>query len=472
MKKILIKLIAITLILSACGEKPSTESVKVERFIKSELTVEEILDLSITKKTPSFEIYAKSEAKNQAIIISQSSGIITNLNASLGQNIKVNEVLAIIGNSLSTDINNSQINSSNEALTQNEKSKNNLEKISNVSIESAKIAKDIAYETYTNAKNQLKSTQNINEIQLKSTKDANKKAKNAYYDADEALENYKNSNNDKSKLSELENQVDSLYFAYKQSKYTLEQVEESQKAQENQLKYAIEIAQNQYQLSEKQYQNAVLSIEGQKIALDSQELQLKSNKDLLEINQKYLKIRSPIKGIITEIYAKENNFIASGQSLVKIEDPNEIMLSASLNDSEIKQIKLHDTVDVFYNDKTLKGQITKISPTPNQNTKKTEIEISLNKNEEIQSGILVKVEFYSSKRENIYIPISSIFIKDEKKLVKTINTNNFIELIEIESGEIFGNLIEIKKGLKGDEKVLIKGQSFIDAGHKIVINKK
>lgn len=472
MKRIFTILALLTFTLSACSKEIVEIKPKVARYITNEVSEDEIFDLKKENIQASFEKYAQSETKNQASIISQTTGLITDLKVEIGSTVKKNQSIATIGNSLVTDINSKQIESSNNSLQIIEESKNNTVKLSQISIESAEIGINTAYESYKNATQQLKNSENLYDIQYDSANNAYKTAKNNYYDAEDALDNFKLNNFDAEKISEMEAQVKVLKNAYKQSKYALEQVEEGQNSQQDQLKYAIDIAENQYKLAQEQYNSAKLASNSQLIGIDSQVNQINSAKDLLVLNQKYNTIKSPINGVVTELFIKKNSFTGSGQSIAKIEDPSEIILKTSLNESELKLISLYDNVELINEDVQLTGKINRISPTPNVNTKKTEIEISLPENTDIKSGKMIKIRFTSTKEDSIFIPINAIVLKDNQKTVKILDEKNFIISKDVEIGEIFGNLIEIKNGLTGDEIILAKGQNFFEEGNKIVINKR
>ncbi|MDX9970904.1 MAG: efflux RND transporter periplasmic adaptor subunit [Candidatus Gracilibacteria bacterium] len=471
MKKLLAILATASLILlNSCSKTDdATPQAKISRHINAKLTKEEIIDLNQNRFYPEFSKYANSEAKNSVTIIAQSSGIITSLPISSGDKVKTKQTIAKIGNSLASDINQSQINASENSLELLQESKENVLKGTKLSLETTEISVKTAQESYQNATLQKKNTEDLFEIQYDSANTSYKTAKNAYNDASDALEDFKLNNFDPEKIAEKEAQVKALKTAYKQSKYALEQVEENQEAQKDQLDYAIEVAKNQYELAKKQYDSIALSNSSQLLGIEGQELQLNGSKELLEINKKYNTITSPINGIVERIHVSENSFVGSGQSIATIEDPSEIILKTSLNENEIKLIKLYDLVEVFNEDEVFSGKINSINHTPDPSTKKYEIEISLPKNTNIVSGKLIKIKFKYTENEKIFIPINSIAIHNGKKSVKILDDKNFINELEIETGEIFGNLIEVKNGLFGNEKILAQGQSFLENGTKIVI---
>lgn len=444
---------------------------KIERFISVEISEDEILDLNSEKPTPEFTKYAKSESKNKATIVAQSTGEVIELNFQMGEKVIKNQQIAKIGNSLSGDINQSQINSAENSLNIAEKSKENTVNLSKIGKTSAEIALNTAKESLNNAKTQYKNAENIYDIQYENAEKTYKTARNNYYDAKDALENFKLNNFEEEKIEEMEAQVNALKSAYKQSKYALEQMEESEKAQNDQLKFAIEMAENQYKLAEEQYKSSIISSSSQILGQESQILQIKSSKELLEINKKYNSIKTPISGIISELFVDKNSFVAQGQQIAKIEDPSEIILKTQLNETEISLIKLYDTVEVLFEDRIISGKINNIQKNLDPQTGKADIEISLPKESGIISGKLIKTVFKTKTEEKIYIPINALSIKDKKNIVKTINEKSFIELKEVETGEIFGSLIEIKAGLSGNEKVLTKGNAFIEKNYKVLISK-
>ena len=158
---------------------------------------------------------------------------------------------------------------------------------------------------------------------------------------------------------------------------------------------------------------------------------------------------------------------APGQVLLKIESTGDLTIKTSVNTSEAELINLEDKVKITANNKDYEGEIVSISPTPNEVTKKIDIEIEVDDSEGLSAGSFVKVHFVSTPTNQIYIPLNSILISDGKKLAKTVLDNNTILCKPIETGQIIGDYIEVLSGLDGDEQIISSITSFLEDGEKV-----
>ncbi len=485
-KKILSPLLIISLlfITSACNQNTVeiVEKGKIDRFIVKEIQNTSIFDLnqehaniSYTKKTTAYS--------NQTVNINaQISGKLQNLNVEIGDYVFEGDLIATLGGSLATDVNNVQLDTAKELEKINNISKNLTEQSSTININSAKTGAKTALESYNNSLQSLENSKNIYYEQLDGAEIAEElaengydRAKEVYYEALHNLESIENSN-DYVSIAQAEAQVAAAKIAKENSKLSLEQagngIDQIQKgfnSQEDQLEFAIQSSYNQYQIALNQLQSSETGQLQQLNGLDAQIAQSDSSKKISELNQKYSRITAPISGTITKVFIDENNLVNPGQIIATVEETSNIILKTSLNENEVRLIKQGDKVDIIGDKRTLTGTVLHISPTINPNTKKIDIEISAPKDSKIPAGILMTVKFYSSANDRLFIPLNSIFIIDNIKNVKIVSDTNFIRYKQVQVGIIIGDYIEILSGLNGDERLITSTTTFLSEGDLIAI---
>lgn len=392
MKKLLaIALIASTIVLSACNK--DAKSPLIERGTPAEKQTLNTYDLK--KENPSifFEKTATIKAQTNSTVSSEIAGRITKVNVENGQTVKKGDILVTLGDSLSTDIQEKQAQAANEGLY-------------------------LSYETRYLTNQLGENTMESIEIALDTAKDNLKQAKKAY------------------------SKAESLYDG----------TNEAQKEQLKQLKQGEEMARKQYQSAIIQQDQAQISREMQLIQAQNQLNQAQLNQEIANMSTEKKYVRAPINGVITSINAEEGNITGPGQPLAQIATTGEQIIKVGLNSEEFGYIQVGDSVTVKSSTSTTKGTIKTATTTLDPITQKHLVEISVNKNA-ITTGDIISVAF-KVNTEKLFIPLNNVLLEDGEKTVKILK-NDQAEKVNVETGTIFSNYIEIISGLSGTEKLVV-----------------
>jgi len=470
---------------------------KIIRKITKTIKKDETLDLSKKNFNIMFSTTGTIEANNTINISPQINGEITDINVKIGDKVEKNTLLISLGNSLNTDLNQAQQENAEKNLKLTEQSKLLSQSAGNQTIQAAQIATNTAFLAYQNANTNKNNTIDAHNEQIKNAEIALNNAKlgaeNANKAVDIAAESYKLANKNYrdakklddptinlSTLSSQKNiaasQVDSAKIAEDmaentkdQARLTIKQLEDGYQAQLDQLNFAIASANNQYLLAQNQLASAKIGSQQQILGTENQITQAKSAIEIAKIKEKYLKIVSPITGTISSIDTKIGELVSPGKTLIKIEQTNSILVKTSINEKEAELINIGDKTNIIINKTTIEGTITSISPNLNPATQKIEIEITIENKTNLKTGNNTTVIFKAKNNNKIYIPINSIFIKDEEKNIKIINSKNLIEYKTIVVGNIFNDQIEVLNGLNGNETIITTSTTFLEEGDKIEI---
>lgn len=523
MKKI-ISLVLAAIFLSACsGEEAITEKIPHKQ---PELKQVEVFDLQNDQASLELKRSGTVFPITTAYVTPQITGKIKDIRVKVGQTVREGDLLLSLGDSYSTDILDLQL----ETAQKSENLSKNVEYYTQISgnetLQSLQLSVDLAQEGYINAQKSKENAQDLfeeqydnAEIEVDNAEKGYKAAKKAYSESkkmqDEAEDTYETakakakestdyskSQDEKQQLEDfikslgqpsaeaIEQQLNTAVKASKaqvessklakdlaenrleQAENYLDQLEASYQSQLDQLDFAIEAADIQYQSNINQLQGTSASTELQNTYADQQSLQSESTLKNAALSQKSKELKAPISGKISDIAAEIGNLATPGQILITIEDDQQLLVRTSLNPEEASLIRLGDQVEIEKNGKTTNGIITEISPSINQVTKKIQIEITLVKDGEIQNGSFVKVNF-KAKIKATFIPLNSIFIKNQKKFVRILDEDNIIQEQEVEVAKIIGTFIEITTGLNGKEKIVAYSTAMLSAGDKVqILNSK
>ena len=470
----------------------------------------EVFDLSKDTPTLTFTKSTIAQSQEVAYVIPQTSGKVTGIKVKVGDKVKKGALLFTLGDSLATDISSIQYQTALKALNLIRDSEAFTDDSAKQTVQVTALGVKTAYEALQNAKKAKEHAEDIYEEQKQAAKYGKDSATDAKAFANSALDkleqaipaleeqienlsdtlskldpadpSYNKLSEKLGKLQEAlavaEAQKDTIAFnkenaarGIDQAENGLDLLEESFNLQQDQLEFAITAATNQYEMALKQFSLAFNGTSMQKIGIDSQILQMDSAVQIAALSNNQKNIKSPISGFVTDIQATENNLVAPGQPIAKIENPEKLSLKTSLNSEEAPFVTIGEKVKVQYGSNEITGTITSKSPSFSDTSKKINIEIEAeNPNNTIISGSLVKIVFATKPTNRIFIPLNSLRNNDAQQFV-TVIKNNKVDFQNVEIGDIIGDYIEITNGLKGTETILKTADNYLNKGDQVQIKK-
>jgi len=164
---------------------------------------------------------------------------------------------------------------------------------------------------------------------------------------------------------------------------------------------------------------------------------------------------------------REGATVRERQAIITIPDMTRMSVKVKIHESYIKKIKkgqkVHITVDAFP-DTVLDGEVTKVGVLPdsqnrwmNPDLKVYLTTITINGTYDwIKPGMSAKVEILVAHLNDVvYVPIQAVSPSDGKQICYVVHGLK-PDKREVEVGEFNEEFIEIKKGLKAGEQVLLR----------------
>lgn len=253
-------------------------------------------------------------------------------------------------------------------------------------------------------------------------------------------------------------------------------------------------------LEDKEYENNIM-IEAKKMDLEISEREYEKQQSLLDkggvtlrevtnakqqfINAGYnyenaliqlskMNIEAPFSGVIVELpYYTQGVRTNVSAELVKIMDYSELFMEINLPEKYIDVIEKQQEVHIMnYSmpDDTLKGYITQLAPVINPETRTFKSILTIdNSNYKLRPGMFVRAEVViDSKDSAVVIPKNVIQTKQRGSTVYVVKSGIAEERI-IETGLENPEEIEVKSGLKANERLIVKGFETLRNRSKIKI---
>lgn len=201
----------------------------------------------------------------------------------------------------------------------------------------------------------------------------------------------------------------------------------------------------------------------------------KANKESEDALDK-LNVVSPVDGVVSFINIKEGGFATNNDFSMIVSDLDNTYIGVDITDKSLNKIQTGDKVFIdipSLSKEDIKGVIDSISLSPDPKTGLYPVKVVLNDEEEegleIRPGMVGKVKMRIDRKEGVLVLDSDTVVdKDGEKIVYLIKDGKAVER-KVKIGLDTGEKVEIVKGLKKGEKVIVKGQDFLSNGSKVKV---
>ena len=223
-----------------------------------------------------------------------------------------------------------------------------------------------------------------------------------------------------------------------------------------------------------------------KIGSEIQFLEAKNNKESLESKLKTLQaqkemafIKSPISGIVDEIYMKKGEMLAPGQHFMQVIDLGELYINVDVSESYLPAINKNDDVILkfpTYPNEKKTVSIHRIGNVIEPDNRTFQVQLKIKNHEEKYKPNMIAIIQINDFSADSAIIIPSIIIKEDIKgqYVYTVAKDND-HLISrkryIEPGRSYHNNTMVMEGLKTGDEVIISGYDQVSDGENISIEK-
>jgi RND family efflux transporter MFP subunit len=209
----------------------------------------------------------------------------------------------------------------------------------------------------------------------------------------------------------------------------------------------------------------------------------KASRDLAKLNFNYTKVLAPLDGIVGRTMVDPGNMVKADETILTtivtqdpmyayfdIDERNALRLSRQLIHGEMKYppvlMGLADEEPLFPHE----GTIDFIDNRLDTNTGTRHLRCSFpNRDGLLTPGLFVRIRFLYGELQNvILIPEEAISSDQDRKYVYIIDAKNQIEHRQVKIGKMRKGMRAILEGLKGEERIVIKGIQRVRPGITVV----
>ncbi|MCE7994450.1 MAG: efflux RND transporter periplasmic adaptor subunit [Roseivirga sp.] len=188
-----------------------------------------------------------------------------------------------------------------------------------------------------------------------------------------------------------------------------------------------------------------------KTGLKTAELSIKE----AEFNLNNTFVYAPINGIMAEIEEKQGNIVSSGKELGVIYDPDNLVLTGKVLETDFKHISIGLEVDIFplsFKDRAFRANVVEFNPKVDENGM-VEVKMKLKETQGLLPGMNANAIIRVPQKENIIVPREALVIKSGRPVVFTYQ-NGLAKWNYVELGLDNGVDLEILSGIEPDSQVI------------------
>jgi membrane fusion protein, multidrug efflux system len=216
--------------------------------------------------------------------------------------------------------------------------------------------------------------------------------------------------------------------------------------------------------------------------------QAQANLALAKINLGYTEVRAPFDGVMGRHLIDVGNYLGANPDGIKLADIRQIQplyIYFSMSQTELlAYMRMHKgtgkagngvgTLPVYA---ALQGDdgfpqagvLDFAASDLNTDTGTLQLRgVFQNKDRSILPGVYAKVlVYYGDQRDGLLVPFSAVLRDQQGPYVFVINQDKKAERVNITTGQQFGEVIEVTKGLTGTEQVVINGFVTLSPGNTV-----
>lgn len=268
--------------------------------------------------------------------------------------------------------------------------------------------------------------------------------------------------------------------------------------QVEQARVSLEVAQANYELNKEKIENAQANLERAKKLYEEgaisesqfEQSQLAASDKSLEalttqVNQAQLAynqatdalnnltIKAPTGGVIASVNIEAGEMASNAQPPVTIVDVNRIYVQINVPENIINDLSVGQEVEAKVESASsdiIKGQIDSISPSADERTQLYQVKIYIDsQNNKVKPGMFAQTKLKIDQRENALVVNSEAVVQKNGETVAYVVDDDKAVEKPVAIGLDTGSHVEILSGLNKGDKIIIKGQNYVEDGTTVKV---
>ena len=217
--------------------------------------------------------------------------------------------------------------------------------------------------------------------------------------------------------------------------------------------------------AKKSYEKAEAALRNDAAKVDLVKLELEiAKKNLSDATEK-----APYDGVVAVKYRENGEFVGTGVSIIRINDPKKLRASCLISAVYFEVIKPGVTpVTVSFHGKTIEAKADWCSPVIDTLSRTFTMRSYLPEGTPLMDGMLVDVDIMLAERDGLGVPRDAVILKKGGKSAVFAVKDGKAEEIEVETGITSDGFTEIlNPEAIADKNIIVSGQYFVNDGSAV-----
>lgn len=201
--------------------------------------------------------------------------------------------------------------------------------------------------------------------------------------------------------------------------------------------------------------------------------QIQASMDQINKQASYGTVTAPCAGTVTAVNVVQGGMASSAQPAVVIAEDSRVKINASVSEDVFAGLHTGDSAGVqisVLSDEVKSAKIVSLPAAANQQTNLYDVSVSVPSGTEPAIGAFATVIFYTDRRENtLSVPTDCVLTgNDNERYLFTVDESGTTAArVTVETGLVGKTNTEITSGLNEDDRVVVKGQSYLSDGSAV-----
>lgn len=187
----------------------------------------------------------------------------------------------------------------------------------------------------------------------------------------------------------------------------------------------------------------------------------------------YTVVKAPFDGVITEKKVEAGELASPGQPLLKMENPRQLRLEATVAEGDLKSVSRGDKIPVIIDaleGPALAGIVGQILPAGDPQTHTFTVKVDLPSVPGLKTGMFGRFQLDKGITRTILVPETAVVERGELTSVFAVGSDRIARLRWVKTGRRFDKQVELLSGVNVGELVLLDAARGVDGASVTILD--
>ncbi len=187
----------------------------------------------------------------------------------------------------------------------------------------------------------------------------------------------------------------------------------------------------------------------------------------------YTTVKAPFDGVITEKMVEAGELASPGQLLLRMENPRQLRLHATVAEGDLKSVSQGDKISVVIDalgEQALDGVVGQIMPAGDSQTHTFTVKVDLPVEPGLKTGMFGRFQLDKGTSKTILVPWTAVVERGELTSVYAVGSDQIAHLRWVKVGRRLDQQVEILSGVNIGEAVLREATRGIEGAAVTIVD--